>query len=122
MRFIMKGKLVTPFLSVLFATALPLSIAAVVQEPGRPAYPPPVQKSQPRDQNPNKDQSDVKTFSGKITKSNGKYVLEDSKMSSSYYLDDAKSARKYDGKAVLVTGTLDAASNTIHVQRIEAAA
>ena len=68
----MKGKLVTPFLSVLFATALPLSIAAVVQEPGRPAYPPPVQKSQPEDQNPNKDQSDVKTFSGKITKSNGK--------------------------------------------------
>ena len=42
-------------------------------------------------------------------------------MSSSYYLDDAKSPRKYEGKDVVVTGTLDAANNTIHVQKIEAA-
>jgi hypothetical protein len=117
----MKGKFVTPFLSVMFATALPLASAAVAQYPGRPAYPPPSQQFQPQEQNPNKDQSELKTFSGKITKSNGKYILEDSKMSNSYYLDDAKSARKYEGKDVLVTGTLDAANNTIHVQKIEAA-
>jgi hypothetical protein len=42
-------------------------------------------------------------------------------MSSSYYLDHTKAARKYEGKDVLVTGTLDAANNTIHVQKIEAA-
>jgi hypothetical protein len=118
----MKGKCVTPFLSVLFATALPLTTAAVTQDPGGPPYTPPAQQSQPQGQIPNKDQADVKTFTGKIIRSKGKYVLEDSKMNSSYYLDDVKSAKKYEGKAVLVTGTLDVASGTIHVQKIEAAA
>lgn len=117
----MKGKLVTPFLSVLFATALPLTTAAVAQDSGGPPYPSPAQQSQPQDQNPNKDQSDVKTFTGMITRIKGKYELGDPKMNSSYYLDDVKAAKKYEGKAVLVTGTLDVAS-TIHVQKIEAVA
>ena len=64
----------------------------------------------------------MKTFAGKITKSNGKYVLEDPSVSSSYFLDDVKSARKFEGKNVVVTGTLDAANRTIHVQKIESAA
>ena len=37
-------------------------------------------------------------------------------------LDDQKAAKKYDGKAVIVTGSLDTATTTIHVQKIEAAA
>jgi len=54
--------------------------------------------------------------------SNGKYVLEDPSIKHSYYLDDAKAAKKFDGKMVVVTGTLDNSGYTIHVQKIEAAA
>jgi len=54
--------------------------------------------------------------------SNGKYVLEDPSTKHSYYLDDAKAAKKFDGKMVAVTGTLDNSGYTIHVQKIEAAA
>jgi hypothetical protein len=52
---------------------------------------------------------------------NGKYVLEDLTEKTSYLLDDQKSAKKYEGKTVVVTGTLDNVSNTIHVQKIATA-
>ncbi len=34
-------------------------------------------------------------------------------------LDDQKTAKKYEGKKVLVTGTFDADKKMIHVQKIE---
>jgi hypothetical protein len=117
-----KTKRVTPFIPLLLALALPLAAATPARNPGGPPYANPPQQSQSQDQTQNRDQPEVKTFAGKITKSNGKYVLEDPTVSSSYYLDDAKSAKKYEGKNVVVTGTLDAANHTIHVQKIESAA
>ncbi|SRR6267154_59871 len=69
----------------------------------------------------NDAQSEIKTFAGTITLSNGKYVLEDPSTKRSYYLDDAKTAKKFDGKMVVVTGTLNNSGYTIHVQKIEAA-
>jgi hypothetical protein len=66
--------------------------------------------------------ADVRTFSGKIAKANGKYVLEDPSAKTPFALDDQKAAKKYEGKSVVVTGSLDDSSNTIHVQKIEAAA
>lgn len=66
-------------------------------------------------------QPQVKTFTGKISKSGDKLVLEDESMKTSYQLDDQKKAQPYQGKRVVVTGTLDAENNTIHVQVIEAA-
>jgi hypothetical protein len=68
------------------------------------------------------DPSGVKSYPGKITKSNGQYMLQDLASSNAYLLDDQKAAKKYDGKMVLVTGVLDKKNNTIHVKRIEAAA
>ncbi len=118
----MKAKRVTPVVSVFLASALPLAAAALPQDPARRQDPPPPRQSQTRDQSPNKDQSEVKTFAGKITRSNGRYALEDPSASNPYYLDDAKSAKKYEGKNVVVTGTLDAANRIIHVQKIESAA
>ncbi len=47
--------------------------------------------------------------------------LEDPSAKRSYYLDDEKAAKKFEGKMVVVTGTLDSASYTIRVQKIEAA-
>ena len=39
-----------------------------------------------------------------------------------YLLDDQATAKKYEGQRVVVTGTLDATHNTIHVRKIEAVA
>lgn len=64
----------------------------------------------------------MRTFSGKITKSNGKYVLEDPASKTPFALDDQKTAKKYDGKSVVVTGFLDTSTNTIHVRKIESTA
>ena len=77
-----------------------------------------VTQDQPRPDN----ESQAKTFTGKITKANGKYVLQEASGGSSYQLDDQDNAKKYSGKSVLVTGTLDASTNTIRVQKIEASA
>ena len=72
---------------------------------------------------PSHNQSaDVRTFSGKIEKANGKYVLEDPSAKTPFAIDDQKAAKKYEGKSVVITGSLDDSSNTIHVQKIEAAA
>ena len=68
------------------------------------------------------DPSAVKSYPGKITKSNGQYMLQVPASSNAYLLDDQKTAKKYDGKMVLVTGFLDKKNNTIHVKRIQAAA
>jgi Protein of unknown function (DUF5818) len=71
------------------------------------------------------DKSQVKEFRGKISKSDGRFVLEESSNGGTYgtyLLDDQAAAKKYEGQRVMVTGTLDAPHKTIHVQKIEAVA
>jgi hypothetical protein len=46
-------------------------------------------------------------------------MLQDDTNKTSYKLDNAKQAKKFSGKNVKVTGTLDSASNTIHVTDVE---
>ena len=58
-------------------------------------------------------------FAGKITKSKEGIVLKDPTNHTTYKLDDAEKARRFLGKNVTVTGTLDQASKTIHVSNIE---
>jgi len=71
-------------------------------------------------------QQESKTFTGKIVKlQNGQYALvtgqsPEGKLAG-HFLDDQDNAKKYEGKQVTVTGTLDEASNTIHVANIQAA-
>jgi uncharacterized protein YdeI (BOF family) len=82
------------------------------------------QEQQPQQQDPaaqQQSQSDQQV-TGKIVKSNddGKYVLVDSS-GTMYQLDDQNSAKKYEGKKVMVTGSLDSSSSTIHVTRIRPA-
>ena len=60
-----------------------------------------------------------KTFSGTITKSGDNFMLNDAANKTSYMLDDVQKASQYEGKKVKVTGTVDAASNTIHVETIQ---
>lgn len=62
---------------------------------------------------------EAKTFTGTIAQSDGKYVLQAT--NTTYQLDDQDKAKQFDGKKVKVTGSLDSATNTIHVSSIEAA-
>jgi hypothetical protein len=59
--------------------------------------------------------ADTQTFSGTITKSGDKYVLQDADSGKSYDIDHQAQLKQYEGKKVRVHGTLDA-NNTIHVQ------
>ncbi len=58
------------------------------------------------------------TFTGKIVKAGGSYVLKVSN-TTTYQLDQQRGAEQYEGKDVKVVGTLDEAANTIHVTKIE---
>jgi hypothetical protein len=71
------------------------------------------------------EEGQIKEFKGKILKTGGKFVLEESSNDGNYgtyLLDDQATAKKYEGQRVVVTGTLDAPHNTIHVRKIEAVA
>ena len=61
----------------------------------------------------------TKIFSGTIIKSGDNFVLSDAANKLSYMLDDAQKASQFEGKKVKVTGTVDVASNTIHVETIQ---
>ncbi|MGB0034485.1 MAG: DUF5818 domain-containing protein [Candidatus Acidiferrales bacterium] len=67
-------------------------------------------------------QEQVTSFSGIIARNGDRFVLRDDANKAWYDLDDQKTAGKFDGKKVRVTGTLDAANNTIRVKAIEEAA
>ena len=60
-------------------------------------------------------QQSARAFEGKIQKSGDKLVLQDSASGSSYQIDDQDKAKQYEGKNVKVMGTVDSASNTLHV-------
>jgi len=52
-------------------------------------------------------------------KNGSKFVLYDSSSNTVYQLDDQKAPMQYAGDMVKVTGTLDAATKTIHVEKVE---
>jgi len=67
--------------------------------------------------------SPQKTYYGTIVKlQDGKYALMiDAKANRGYFLDDQKDAKKYAQKKVLVTGTIDRQTSTLHVIKIKPA-
>ena len=64
-------------------------------------------------------QPDAKTFTGTIRKSGETFVLSESSTKSNYLLDEQDRARPYEGKNVKITGTIDGASNSIHIETIQ---
>lgn len=62
---------------------------------------------------------EAETFMGTVLKSGGNFVLSDSATNTRYTLDDPRKARPFEGMTVKVTGTLDIASNLIHVETIQ---
>ena len=59
------------------------------------------------------------TVIGIILKSGDKFILSDTATKSKYFIDDQDKARRFEGKHVKVTGTIDAAKNLIHVASIQ---
>jgi len=82
-------------------------------------------QSQPSQAQPGQTASDStaqsQALTGTIVKGSDGYMLQDDTAKTSYKLDDAKQAKKFAGKNVKVTGTLDSTSNTIHVTNVQAA-
>jgi uncharacterized protein DUF5818 len=60
----------------------------------------------------------IRPFMGTVVHENGGYFLRAGDLE--YKLDDQSEARRYEGRSVKVTGSLEKQSNTIHVQKIEA--
>jgi len=65
-------------------------------------------------------QAVARSFAGKIVKQGDQYVLKDMAHKVTYALDGQDDVKQYEGKEVIVNGSLDAASNTIHVQKVQA--
>ena len=62
--------------------------------------------------------SPAQTFTGTINKEADSFTLKVSD-TTSYKLDNQEQVQQYVGQRVRVTGTLDSASNLIHVERVE---
>jgi Protein of unknown function (DUF5818) len=77
----------------------------------KPFNPPVLMQQQP--------EPERKTFTGTVIKNADKFMLSDSAGKLSYGLDDQGKAGPYEGKKVQVIGTLDLATNTIHVESIQ---
>ena len=74
------------------------------------------QAQQPAD--PQNQQTPTQSFTGKIVKDGGKYVLKVSS-NNSYQLDAQSDVKQYENQDVKVIGNLDTVSNTIRVVKIE---
>ena len=64
-------------------------------------------------------QAEAETFFGTILRNGPNFVLSDSATKSKYRLDNAQMASRYEGITVKVTGTINTASNVIHVESIQ---
>ena len=62
----------------------------------------------------------AKAFAGTIVKVNDKFVLQAMTTNMKYELDNQEKAKAFEGKQVVVTGSLDT-SNLLHVDTIELA-
>ena len=105
------------------ATVLTLATAVLAatlwaQEPATPSE---SQSGNQAQSEPSRDAAS-KTFAGKIVKHGDKYMLRDEANKVTYTLQGNDELKQYEGKVVTVIGSLDTATNTIRVQKIEAPA
>lgn len=93
------------------------------QDPSQQPSPTQPTQSQPSQASPTSSDSMAQgqAFTGTIVKGSDGFMLQDDTNKTSYKLDNAKIAKKFNGKNVKVTGTLDSTRNTIHVTDVQAA-
>lgn len=92
----------------------PLDPTAQAPATRAPATPPTFPTSKAKEQ---PDRIDVKVYIGSILKDGDAYVLRTGNQT--YLLDSQKKAKKYNGKDVQLTGTLDNDKRLIHVAKIK---
>ena len=81
--------------------------------PSQPGAQPPAGQAGPDAQA--QSASDGQTFSGTVSKSGDKFVLQDAS-GKTYDVDRQEELKKYEGKQVRIKGTLDPDGKTIHVK------
>jgi len=64
-------------------------------------------------------QTEAETFFGTILRNGDNFVLSDPATRCRYRLDNSRMASRYEGITVKVTGTIDTANNSIHVETIQ---
>ena len=117
--------LTTALASISFAQTAPAQPQdPTAQAPSSPASPsakrPPDEAQKPSEGESAAPASSgkIRPFMGTVVRENGGYFLRAGDLK--YKLDDQTEARRYEGRSVKVTGSLEKQSNTIHVQKIEA--
>jgi uncharacterized protein YdeI (BOF family) len=75
-------------------------------------------QDQPQQTQSQEPQDKSATFTGTVVLDGAQYLLRDSS-GQIYKLDDLERAKPFEGKAVKVTGHLDAEARLIHVEKIE---
>ncbi len=116
-----KTKLPILLAMLLFAAGFCLVQPSLNAQQDRPTAQQPDQAEQPQAAQPQtsmSQMSDAQTFTGRIAKAGGKYVLRDSTNKATYMLDDQDKAKQFEGQAVQVTGALDAQTKTIRISSI----
>jgi len=92
-------------------------------QPLPPRDTPVPQPGQPQDQqsappgDPNADHAATQSFTGKIMKDSGEYVLK--ARNKSYHLEQQEGLQNYENQSVKVIGSLDSRGETIRVLKIE---
>ena len=76
------------------------------------------QETRVQTQNNSQDQSEIRTFKGKILSNGQRFILKDDDNGVWYNLDNQQQAGTFLGKNVLVMGVLDEPTLTIHVRSI----
>jgi hypothetical protein len=85
--------------------------------PQEKGVPEPGQQAAPPADSPSQDQAPTESFTGKIVKDAGTYILKVGK--NTYQLDEQSNVKQYENQDVRVLGHLDSSSNTIRIVKIE---
>ena len=96
------------------ALAAALMPAAFAQEPSSQDQPSQGMSQAQPDQD--STQAQPMSYTGTVMKANGKYVLKTD--AGNLQLDNQTKAKKFNGKQVTVTGTMDKSTGTLHVSDI----
>ena len=99
-----------------------IATASAAQDSQRQKQEQSSQQNQYRDQaqkpQQNLEQQDTQSYAGKVSESHSKFYLEEARSKTSYQLEGTWSAKRYLGKKVRITGTLDTETNVLHVVTI----
>lgn len=107
-------------LRFLGAALLGLSLAGIpaMAQTSQDSQQQPPSQSQP-DPSADRNAQQVQNFTGTVIKTTDGFVLQDNAAKTAYKLDNKMQAKKFEGKSVKVSGTLDPSTGTIHIASLE---